>query len=107
MSIHRHFYLYALSLSLLAPGPSAQAEDIRAADEAGGVYLVHGDFDWINKGRYRSASGEHCCGRDDCYEVAPERVQQNTEGYSLPDHNMTVPGQLAIPSEDGKYWICK
>lgn len=81
-----------LSLSLLLPAPAA---------------LAHGDFDWINKGKYRSAAGELCCGVDDCYEVAPHRVHQNSEGYSLPDHNVTIPGRHAIPSEDGKYWICK
>jgi hypothetical protein len=81
-----------LSLALAVPAPAA---------------LAHGDFDWINKGKYRSGAGELCCGVDDCYQVAPERVHQNPEGYSLPDHNMTVPAKEAIPSEDGKYWICK
>jgi len=79
----------------------------------GSPALAHGDFDWINKGGYRNSSGEHCCGRDDCYEVAPQRVMQSPEGYSLPDHAnpdgspLTVPGEKAIPSEDGKYWVCK
>jgi hypothetical protein len=71
------------------------------------LQLAHGDFDWINKGRYRSTAGELCCGVDDCYQVAPERVLQDSQGYSLPDHNMSIPAKEAIPSEDGKYWICK
>ena len=92
MFLRLDYRVIVLSLALAIPAPSASA---------------HGDFDWINKGKYRSVAGELCCGKDDCYEVAPERVQQNAEGYSLPDHNLTVPGQNAIPSEDGKYWLCK
>jgi len=69
--------------------------------------LAHGDYDWINKGGYRNSSGEHCCGKDDCFEVEPSRVLQTPHGYSLPDHNVDVPGEKAIPSEDGKFWICK
>lgn len=75
--------------------------------------LVHDDFDWISRGKYRSSSGELCCGKDDCYEVAPARVLQSRQGYELLDHAhqdgspITVPYKLAIPSEDGKYWICK
>jgi hypothetical protein len=92
MFLPKHYRVFVLSLALALPAPAA---------------LAHGDYDWINKGKYRSGAGELCCGRDDCYEVAPERVLQNREGYSLPDHNMTIPGAHAIPSEDGKYWICK
>ena len=69
--------------------------------------LAHDQYDWINKGNYRNTSGEHCCGKFDCYEVSPERVQQDSQGYSLPDHQLSVPGHQAIPSEDGRYWVCK
>jgi hypothetical protein len=68
---------------------------------------AHGDFDWINRGKYRSQSGELCCGVDDCYVVEPGRIHQGPEGYELLDHNIIVPPKQAIPSEDGKYWICK
>ena len=92
MYLPKYFRLFVLGLTLALPATTAHA---------------HGDYDWINKGKYRSDAGELCCGKDDCHEVAPERVQQNPYGYSLPDHNVTVPGRDAIPSEDGKYWICK
>ncbi len=74
---------------------------------APGPALSHDAYDWINKGNYRNTSGEHCCGKFDCYEVSPERVQQDSQGYSLPDHQLSVPGHQAIPSEDGRYWVCK
>lgn len=92
MFLRTDYRVIVLSLALVLPAPQARA---------------HGDFDWINKGKYRSAAGELCCGVDDCYQVAPERVHQNPQGYSLPDHNVTIPAKQAIPSEDGKYWICK
>ena len=92
MFLPTYYRVFVLGLTLVVPAPQA---------------LAHGDFDWINKGKYRSTAGELCCGVDDCYQVAPERVQQNSGGYSLPDHNVDVPAKQAIPSEDGKYWICK
>ena len=98
MSLRSDCRVIVLGLALSIPAPAA---------------LAHGDYDWINKGKYRSTAGELCCGFDDCYQVAPERVLQNREGYALPDHAnpdgspMTVPAKDAIPSEDGKYWICK
>ncbi len=116
MFLPKHCRLAVLSLALLLPAPSALADarpvgELTAnwpkANSPEAVHLVHGDYDWINKGGYRSGAGELCCGKDDCYEVAPDRVLQNREGYSLPDHNVTVPAQQALVSEDGKYWICK
>ncbi len=106
-----------LCLSLMLAIPTSTAFAFEAARLTGdfngpkaarkALQLAHGDFDWINKGRYRSTAGELCCGVDDCYQVAPERVLQDSQGYSLPDHNMSIPAKEAIPSEDGKYWICK
>ena len=119
MFLPKHYRVFVLSLTLLAPAPEALADegfDARPKGELTGeapegaspeVIPVHGDYDWINKGKYRSTAGELCCGVDDCYQVAPERVQQNSEGYALPDYNVTVPAKQVIPSEDGKYWICK
>jgi hypothetical protein len=118
MFLPKQYRVFVLSLSLLLPAPAALAHgdarpegELRAnwpeANSPEAVHLVHGDYDWINKGKYRSAAGELCCGVDDCYQVAPERVQQNSGGYSLPDHDVDVPAKQAIPSEDGKYWICK
>jgi len=118
MFLRLDYRVIVLSLALAVPAPSALAHGAaRPGGELGAnwpeanspkaVHLVHGDYDWINKGKYRSVAGELCCGFDDCYQVAPERVHQNREGYALPDHNMTVPAKEAIPSEDGKYWICK
>jgi len=69
--------------------------------------LAHGDYDWINKGGYRGANGDHCCGKDDCYKLDASQVEQSREGYRVPSYGVTVPYREAIRSEDEHYWICK
>ncbi len=74
---------------------------------------AHGDADWINKGGYRNAAGELCCGKNDCFELAPARVLVTPRGYELLDEpsgngsHMIVPHEERQVSEDGKYWLCK
>jgi len=68
---------------------------------------AHGDFDWINKGGYRNSSGDHCCGKDDCFKLGASEVEQEREGYRVPSHGVTVPYKEAQRSEDGNYWICR
>lgn len=66
----------------------------------------HGDYDWINKGGYRNAGGEACCGTIDCEEIPKSRVEETKAGFVLLDKKETVPHTEAVPSEDGKYWRC-
>lgn len=69
---------------------------------------AHDPHDWINRGQYRSLAGDLCCGKDDCFEVRPERVLAHRDGVRLPDHgDLIVPGREIQVSEDGKYWLCK
>ena len=68
---------------------------------------AHGDFDWINKGGYRNANGDHCCGKDDCYKLGASEVEQQRDGYSVPSHGVKVPYDEAQRSEDGNYWVCR
>jgi hypothetical protein len=68
---------------------------------------AHGDFDWINKGGYRNANGDHCCGKDDCFKLGANEVEQERSGYRVPSHGVTVPYREAQRSEDGNYWICR
>jgi len=59
---------------------------------------------WINKGGYKNAIGELCCGENDC--KAPERVSTNGSGWVV-DGAEFVPYNEATPSPDGKLWICR
>ncbi len=82
----------ALATVLIAlPAPAARAHD---------------DYDWIRRGGHLSADGKPCCGKDDCTPLAPQRVKQTPEGYSLPDFRLMVPYAETLRSEDGRYWLC-
>jgi hypothetical protein len=63
------------------------------------------DF-WINWGGYRSPTGEHCCGDNDCKMLAPDEVKITPRGYALVNGEV-VPFSEAQTSEDGQYWRCK
>jgi hypothetical protein len=63
------------------------------------------DF-WINKGHYKSPSGEHCCGPNDCQRVDAQSVSITPRGYHLIGGEL-IPFAEAQQSEDGEYWRCK
>lgn len=67
---------------------------------------AHGDYDWIRLGKYRNQSGELCCGRDDCSVVAHDRVRASAGGFVLLGRGLSVRRSEALPSEDGKFWLC-
>ena len=83
---------------------------------------------WINRGTYKNAAGEWCCGARDCGVVSPSAVKAGIGGYSLrgtvtygkvvtgneadgPTRqeyvNEVVPYSQSLPSPDGAYWRCK
>jgi hypothetical protein len=69
--------------------------------------LAHGDYDWINKGGYRSQKGEACCGKDDCFRLDAKDIEQERGGIRVPSHGVTVPYNEVQRSEDENYWICR
>ena len=83
--------IYVLGASLLAAAPAS----------------AHGDYDWINKGGYHGANGDHCCGKDDCFKLESKEVEESRDGYRVPSQNVTVPYSQALRSEDDHYWICR
>src|SRR5438128_11900031 len=63
---------------------------------------------WINRGGFRNAAGEWCCGAGDCFTVPTEQVSMNGVGYILrADDNELVPFSEAQPSPDSAYWRCR
>ena len=36
---------------------------------------------WINRGGFRNAAGEWCCGAGDCFSIPGEKVSVNGIGY--------------------------
>jgi hypothetical protein len=59
---------------------------------------------WISRGQYKNSIGEWCCGEHDC--EAPDRVVSNGSGWIV-DGDEFISYDEAVPSPDGKLWICR
>ena len=68
---------------------------------------AHGPAEWIQRGGYRNAAGELCCGDRDCFEIAVDDVSITGSGYFVRSIRETVPFSEALPSPDGHYWRCQ
>jgi len=66
----------------------------------------HGTADWIQRGAYKNAVGELCCGERDCTEIKGADVQITPSGYFIISIKETVPFEEATPSPTGTYWRC-
>jgi hypothetical protein len=68
---------------------------------------AHGPAEWIQRGAYRNAAGELCCGERDCFELSGEDISITEAGYFVKSVRETVPFNEALPSPDGNYWRCQ
>ncbi len=68
--------------------------------------LAHGPAEWIQRGGYKNAVGELCCGPCDCFELADGDVRVTAAGYFVSSTKETIPFSEATPSPDGRYWRC-
>ncbi len=68
---------------------------------------AHGPAEWINRGAYKNAAGELCCGERDCVELTDADVSVTAAGYLVKSIKETVPFGDALPSPDGHYWRCQ
>jgi len=68
---------------------------------------AHGPAEWIQRGGFRNAAGELCCGERDCVEISGEDVSITGAGYFVRSIRETVPFSEALPSPDGHYWRCQ
>ena len=81
---------------------------------------AHGPAEWIQRGGYKNAAGELCCGERDCgfhvggtirYENGGYRVDADFQVGSGPSAIIIhvqefVPEAEATPSPDGSFWRC-
>jgi hypothetical protein len=67
---------------------------------------AHGPAEWIQRGGYKNAVGELCCGERDCFELADADVKITAAGYFVTSINETIPFNEATPSPTGTYWRC-
>ena len=68
---------------------------------------AHGPAEWIQRGGYKNAAGQLCCGERDCFELAEADVKITSAGYYVVSIKETVPFEEATPSPDGRYWRCQ
>ena len=68
---------------------------------------AHGPAEWIQRGGFKNAAGELCCGERDCFELATDDVSVTAGGYYVRSVRETVPFNEALPSPDGRYWRCQ
>jgi hypothetical protein len=67
---------------------------------------AHGAAEWINRGGYKNAAGELCCGERDCAELSEDDVSVTAAGYFVRSVRETVPFAEALPSPNDHYWRC-
>ena len=68
---------------------------------------AHGPAEWIQRGGYKNAAGELCCGERDCLELSAGDVTVTENGYFVHSVREIVPFNEALPSPDGQYWRCE
>jgi hypothetical protein len=67
---------------------------------------AHGPAEWIQRGGYKNALGELCCGERDCFELTDADVKVTPAGYFVVATKETIPFDEATPSPTGTYWRC-
>ena len=67
---------------------------------------AHGPAEWIQRGGFKNALGELCCGERDCVEIGNADVKITPAGYLIVSTKETVPFEEATPSPTGTYWRC-
>jgi hypothetical protein len=68
---------------------------------------AHGPAEWIQRGAYRNAAGELCCGERDCAEMASDDIGITGSGYFVKSIREMVPFTETLPSPDGHFWRCQ
>jgi hypothetical protein len=68
---------------------------------------AHGPAEWIQRGGYKNAAGELCCGERDCFELTDADVKITSAGYFVVSTRETIPFHEATPSPTGTYWRCQ
>ena len=72
-----------------------------------GGWLVNAHFEyaWINDGNYKAKNGTHCCGMNDCKEIAESEVRERNGMSDTPFGPVDPKG--VYQSRDGKVWVCR
>jgi hypothetical protein len=61
---------------------------------------------WNNGGTVPAWVMNACCGPNDVHHLRPEQVGRNAAGdYIVDIYPRPIPAGLALPSQDGDYWL--
>ena len=52
---------------------------------------AHGPAEWIQRGNFKNAAGELCCGERDCFELTDADVKITSAGYYVISIKETIP----------------
>ncbi len=68
---------------------------------------AHGPAEWIERGGYKNADGQRCCGVVDCVELTDAQVRPVRGGYLILETSEFVPNGEATPGEAQTYFVCR
>ena len=67
---------------------------------------AHAHDRWDNGEQVPAWVKTECCGPKDAHHLRPEQVRRNAAGdYVVDIYPFPVPARLALPSQDGDYWL--
>ena len=67
---------------------------------------AHAHDHWDNGEQVPARVKTVCCGPNDVHHLRPEQVRRNVAGdYVVDIYPFPVPARLALPSQDGDYWL--
>jgi hypothetical protein len=67
---------------------------------------AHAHDRWDNGEQVPAWVKAECCGPEDVHHLRPEQVRRNAAGdYVVDIYPFPVPARLALPSQDGDYWL--
>jgi hypothetical protein len=74
-----------------------------------GPALAHDDYDFIRRGDFRDARGNHCCGPADCRKIpvaSGDVIELDNGDFRYMPTNEVIPRADTRPSPDGNFYRC-
>jgi hypothetical protein len=67
---------------------------------------AHAHDRWDNGEQVPAWVKTECCGPKDAHHLRPEQIRRNAAGdYVVDIYPFPVPARLALPSQEGEYWL--
>jgi hypothetical protein len=67
---------------------------------------THAHEHWKNGEQVPAWVKTACCGPNDVHHLRPEQIRRNAAGdYVVDIYPWPIPARLALPSQDGDYWL--